>query len=68
MTLYEYYDKKVPNYYDGMYLDGYTPQQILHAVHRQMRQAYDARREAERAETEQNEVWNVKITSEVRVR
>ena len=25
MTLYEYYDKKVPNYYDGMYLDGYTP-------------------------------------------
>jgi hypothetical protein len=33
-----------------------------------MRQAYEARREAEREEAEQNEVWNVKITSEVRVR
>ena len=51
-----------------MHRDGYTPQQILHAVHRKMKQAYYAQREAERAAAEQSEVWNVKITSEVKIK
>ena len=68
MTLFEYYDRQIPDYYEGMHRDGYTPQQILHAVHRKMKQAYYARREAERVAAEQNEVWNVKITSEVKVK
>ena len=34
MTLYENYDNKIPDYYLGMHLDGYTPAQILHAVRR----------------------------------
>ena len=68
MTLAEYYDRKIPDYYLGMYLDGYTPQQILHAKHRKMKKAYYAQREAEQAAAEQNEVWNVKITSEVKIK
>ena len=68
MTLAEYYDRKNPDYYHGMYLDGYTPQQILHAMHRKMKKAYYAQREAEQAAAEQNEVWNVKITSEVKIK
>ncbi len=30
------YQKQVPEYYMGMYLDGYTPEQILNAAHRKM--------------------------------
>lgn len=29
MTLSEYMNRQVPDYYDWMYLDGYTPYQIL---------------------------------------
>ena len=68
MTLFDYYDRQIPDYYDGMYRDGYTPQQISHALHRKMIQQYEARKAEQRAETEQNEVWNVKITSEVKVK
>ena len=68
MTLSEYYDRQIPDYYDGMYRDGYTPNQILHALHRKMTQEYEARKAKQRAEAEQNEVWNVKITSEVKVK
>jgi hypothetical protein len=31
MTLSEYYHRNVPEYYDWMYLDGYTPEQIMYA-------------------------------------
>lgn len=68
MTLYEYYDRKIPDYYDGMYLDGYTPEQILHAAHRKMRQEYEAREAAKRAKAEENEIPTVKIVSEVKIR
>lgn len=30
------YQKQVPEYYKGMYQDGYTPEQILDAIHRKM--------------------------------
>lgn len=46
MTLSEYYHRNVPEYYDWMYLDGYTPEQILYAKHRQMRREYIERRNA----------------------
>ena len=68
MTLFDYYDRQIPDYYDGMYRDGYTPQQISYALHRKMIQQYEARKANQRAEVEQNEVWNVKITSEVKVK
>lgn len=31
MTLEEYYTSQIPDYYDTMYLEGYTPEQILTA-------------------------------------
>ena len=32
MNIQEQYFKGVPDYYPSMYLDGYTPQQIMYAV------------------------------------
>ena len=68
MTLSEYYDRQIPDYYDSMYLDGFTPDQILHAAHRKMVREYEARKAAQRAEAEANEIPNVKIISEVKIR
>ena len=68
MTLSEYYDRHIPDYYDSMYLDGFTPDQILHAAHRKMIREYEARKAAQRAEAEANEIPNVKIISEVKIR
>ena len=50
MTLVDYYDRQIPEYYPTMYMDGYTPEQILHAVHRKMVHEYLEREEKKRAE------------------
>ena len=68
MTLYEYYDRKIPDYYDTMYLDGYSPEQILHAARRKILQEHEAREVAKRAEAEASVIPEVKITSEVKLR
>ena len=52
MTLSDYINRQVPEYYDWMYLDGYTPEQILQAKHKQMVNDYLAREEAKRAKQE----------------
>ena len=49
MTLFEYYDRQIPDYYEGMHRDGFEPWQILHAAHRKIKKAYYAQREAEEA-------------------
>lgn len=36
MTPYDYFQRKTPKYYPGMYLDSYSPEQILAAKHHQM--------------------------------
>lgn len=61
MTLADYYDRQIPDYYDTMYLDGYTPDQILYSAHRKMVREIEERREA-------NEIPNVKIISEVKIK
>ena len=48
--LLENYHKNLPEYYPYMYLDGYTPEQILEALHRSMRKDWEARREQATAE------------------
>lgn len=68
MTLISDFHKNVPEYYDSMYLDGYTPEQIMHAAHKKMQRMYEERKAAQRAEAEANEIHNVKIISEVKVR
>lgn len=65
MSLSDYYDSKIPDYYDTMYLDGYTPDQILYSVHRKMVREIEARK---RAKAEANEIPNVKIVSEVKIK
>ena len=42
--MFEEYDRKIPDYYPTMYMDGYTPDQILHAVRRGMIQRYQERK------------------------
>ena len=68
MTLISDFHKNVPEYYDSMYLDGYTPEQIMHAAHKKMQRMYEDRKAAQRAEAEANEIHNVKIISEVKIR
>lgn len=62
MTLADYYYRKVPEYYDYMYLDGYTPDEIMYAARKKFNREY-----AERL-ARQNEFDSIKITSEVKVR
>lgn len=38
MTPYDYFQRKTPEYYPGMYLDSYSPAQIMAAHHSQMLQ------------------------------
>ncbi len=68
MTLYDQYHKNVPEYYDFMYLDGYSPEQIMYALHRTMIRQYEEREAAKRAKAEANEIANVKVVSEVKIR
>ncbi len=68
MSLMDYYNRQIPEYYDTMYMDGYTPEQILHAAHKKMMREYEERKATQRAEAEANEIPNVKIVSEVKIR
>ena len=68
MSLLNNYYENVPEYYNTMYMDGYSPEQILHAAHQTMIRQYEARKAAQRAAAEENEIPNVKIISEVKVR
>ena len=36
MTLADYYNRNIPEYYDTMYLDGYTPDQIMTTFRKKM--------------------------------
>ena len=45
MTLADYYDRQIPEYYPTMHLDGYTPNEILHAARRKMYQNIQDRME-----------------------
>ena len=61
MTLADYYNRNIPEYYDTMYLDGYTPEQIMTAFRKKLARECEERREA-------TEIPNVKIVSEVKIR
>ena len=62
MTLEDYHYRKVPEYYDYMYLDGFTPDEIMYAARKKFNREY-----AERLARE-NEIDSIKITSEVKIR
>ena len=60
--LEDYIHRNVPEYYPTMYLDGYTPEEIMYAVHRKMN-----REQAEREAL--NEGFDsIKVKSEVKLK
>ena len=62
MTLYEWNQRRIPDYYDGMYRDGFSPEEILFAA----RQKW-MRQEAERQEQQEAKIpQKVKIGVEVK--
>lgn len=62
MSLVADHYRPIPEYYDWMYLDGYTPEEILYAIHRKM--------DREQAEREAlNEGFDsIKVKSEVKIK
>ena len=64
---YLYSHDNLPDYYDTMYLDGYTPEQIMVAVHRTMYKRYLAQKEQAKRD-QQPEDYNININSEVKVK
>ena len=59
MTISDYIYQNLPHYYPSMYLEGYTPEQIREAAHRDMIAEYAAG---------EAEGYDVHITSEVKVK
>ena len=68
MSLLNNYYENVPEYYNTMYMDGYTPEQIMYAAHKKMQRLYEERKAAQRAAAEENEIPTVKIVSEVKIK
>ena len=60
MTIYDKYNESIPEYYNSMYLDGYSPEQILQAAHNKIIQNYEERQE--------DTVPEVSVVSEVNIR
>ena len=61
MTFSDYYCRKIPEYYPSMYLDGFTPNEILYACRQTML------REAQEREAAQK-IGEIKITTEMRIK
>ena len=56
MDYTDYFHRKIPDYYDTMYLDGYTPQEIYQAHRKRMIDEL----------TEKEELPTVEIVSEIK--
>lgn len=59
MTVAERWNQHIPEYYPTMYRDGYTPSEILTAVHQKLLQARQAQTEYPQ---------NIHITVETKVK
>ena len=57
-----YNGKTLPNYYDFMHLDGFTPDEVMVSHHRTMMKRFNAQREAQSLPAE------IKISSEIKVK
>ena len=49
------YGKRIPEYYDTMYMDGYTPYEILYATRKKMFREYQERQAAAKRVKEEAE-------------
>ena len=62
------YGKRIPEYYDTMYLDGYTPYEILYATRKKMFREYQEREAAkQRAKEEADFIPTVNFKTNVRI-
>lgn len=55
MTEMMQFGRHIPEYYDSMYLDGYTPYEILHAARKKMYRQYQERQAAAQRAKEEAE-------------
>lgn len=66
------YGRRIPEYYDTMYLDGYTPYEILYATRKKMNREYQEREAvAQRAKEEAERdtiIPTINFSSTVKVR
>ena len=66
------YGRRIPEYYDTMYLDGYTPYEILYATRKKMHREYQEREAAAQRVKEDAErntiIPTINFNSTVRVR
>ena len=61
------YGKRIPEYYDTMYLDGYTPYEILYATRKKMFRDYQEREAAKQHAQEESIIPTLNFKSTVRV-
>ena len=66
------YGRRIPEYYDTMYLDGYTPYEILYATRKKMHREYqeqEAAAQRVKEDAERNTIIpTINFNSTVRVR
>ena len=46
-SLLEQHNRRIPDYYPTMYMDGFTPEEIMHAAKRQMYRQIQERKDAQ---------------------
>lgn len=46
-SLLEQYNKRIPDYYPTMYMDGFSPEEIMYAAKRQMYRQIQERKDAQ---------------------
>lgn len=56
------------NHCDTKYLDGYTPYEIIQAAHKSVMRRYEERKAMQEAMQIENEITEIKVTSEVKVK
>ena len=61
------YGRRIPEYYDTMYLDGYPPYEILHAARKKMFCEYQEREAAKKEDERDTIIPTINFKSTVRV-
>ena len=67
MSVLDFCNRRIPEHYRWMYLDGYTPYEILHATRKKMYREYQEREEAKQQAQEESIIPTLNFKSTVRV-
>ena len=63
MTLFDYYNSRLPDYYDTMYQDGYTPQEVWQAFRNTQYKEIEKIREQKQFEQDFEKAVNRALTN-----